>query len=351
MSGLKIGVVGATGMVGRQYLQILEQSPLEIAQLRLYASARSVGSRMTFGGDSLAVEEFTVEACRGLDIALFTVSTELAREYAPQVAANGTLVIDDSSAFRMDPDVPLVVPEVNPEAAWAHKGIIAGPNCSTAQMVVVLQPLQEAAGLRRVVVDTYQAASGAGKAAMDELIDHSRRFLAGERPAPENHPQSLAFNIFPHIDSFRDDGYTKEEWKMLVETRKIMGLPDLRLSATCVRVPVAVGHSEALHIEFNRPMSAAEARAVLAKAPGIEVVDDPLNRQYPQPIEAAGRDPVYVGRIRDDVSNPGGIALWVVADNVRKGAALNAVQIAELLYGAAMPAPAEGRAAAAVTAR
>jgi aspartate-semialdehyde dehydrogenase len=351
MSGLKIGVVGATGMVGRQYLQILEQSPLEIAQLRLYASARSVGSRMTFGGDSLAVEEFTVEACRGLDIALFTVSTELARQYAPQVAANGTLVIDDSSAFRMDPDVPLVVPEVNPEAAWAHKGIIAGPNCSTAQMVVVLQPLQQAAGLRRVVVDTYQAASGAGKAAMDELIDHSRRFLAGERPAPENHPQSLAFNIFPHIDSFRDDGYTKEEWKMLVETRKIMGLPDLRLSATCVRVPVAVGHSEALHIEFERPMSAAEARDVLSSAPGIEVVDDPLNREYPQPIEAAGRDPVYVGRIRDDVSNPGGIALWVVADNVRKGAALNAVQIAELLYGAAMPAPAEGRATAAVTAR
>jgi aspartate-semialdehyde dehydrogenase len=351
MSGLKIGVIGATGMVGRQYLQILEASPLEIGQLRLYASARSVGSRMTFAGESLPVEEFTVEACRGLDIALFTVSTELARQYAPQVAANGTLVIDDSSAFRMDPDVPLVVPEVNPEAARAHKGIIAGPNCSTAQMVVVLQPLQQAASLKRVVVDTYQAASGAGKAAMDELIDHSRRFLAGERPAPENHPQSLAFNIFPHIDSFRDDGYTKEEWKMLVETRKIMGLPDLRLSATCVRVPVAVGHSEALHIEFERPISAREARDVLENAPGIVVVDDPLNRQYPQPIEAAGRDPVYVGRIRDDISNPGGIALWVVADNVRKGAALNAVQIAELLYCAATPAPAEGRATAAVTTR
>ncbi|HZO31646.1 MAG TPA: aspartate-semialdehyde dehydrogenase, partial [Chloroflexota bacterium] len=209
MSGLKIGVIGATGMVGRQYLQILEASPLEVAQLRLYASARSVGSRMTYAGESLAVEELTVEACRGLDIAFFTVSTELARQYAPQVAEHGTLVIDDSSAFRMDPDVPLVVPEVNPDAARSHKGIIAGPNCSTAQMVVVLQPLQQAAGLKRVVVDTYQAASGAGKAAMDELIDHSRRFLAGERPAPENHPQSLAFNIFPHIDSFRDDGYTK----------------------------------------------------------------------------------------------------------------------------------------------
>jgi aspartate-semialdehyde dehydrogenase len=351
MSGLKVGVIGATGMVGRQYLQILEQSPLEIAQLRLYASARSVGSRMTFAGESLAVEEFTVEACRGLDIAFFTVSTELAREFAPQVAANGTLVIDDSSAFRMDPDVPLVVPEVNPDAARTHKGIIAGPNCSTAQMVVVLQPLQQAAGLKRVVVDTYQAASGAGKAAMDELIDHSRRFLAGERPAPENHPQSLAFNIFPHIDSFRDDGYTKEEWKMLAETQKIMGLPNLRLSATCVRVPVAIGHSEALHIEFERPMSAREARAVLENAPGIVVVDDPLNREYPQPIEAAGLDPVYVGRIRDDVSNPGGIALWVVADNVRKGAALNAVQIAELLYPSAAPAPAPAQATAAVTAR
>ena len=351
MSGLKIGVIGATGMVGRQYLQILEASPLEVGQLRLYASARSVGSRMTYAGESLAVEELTVEACRGLDIAFFTVSTELACQYAPQVAEHGTLVIDDSSAFRMDPDVPLVVPEVNPDAARSHKGIIAGPNCSTAQMVVVLQPLQQAAGLKRVVVDTYQAASGAGKAAMDELIDHSRRFLAGERPAPENHPQSLAFNIFPHIDSFRDDGYTKEEWKMLVETRKIMNLPDLRLSATCVRVPVAVGHSEALHIEFERPMSAREAREVLERAPGIVVVDDPLNREYPQPIEAAGLDPVYVGRIRDDVSNPGGIALWVVADNVRKGAALNAVQIAELLYPSAVPAQTEGRATAAMTAR
>jgi aspartate-semialdehyde dehydrogenase len=327
-------------MVGRHYLGILEHSALEIAELRLYASARSVGSRMTFAGESLPVEEFTVEACRGLDIALFTVSTELAREYAPQVAANGTLVIDDSSAFRMDPDVPLVVPEVNPEAARAHKGIIAGPNCSTAQMVVVLEPLHKAAGITRVVVDTYQAASGAGKGAMDELIDHSRRVLDGDRPAPENHPQSLAFNIFPHIDSFREDGYTKEEWKMLAETRKIMGLPDLRLSATCVRVPVAIGHSEALHIEFERPMSAAEAREVLAHAPGIVVVDDPLNKEYPQPLNAAGRDPVYVGRIRDDVSNPGGIALWVVADNLRKGAALNAVQIAELLYPSTAKTPA-----------
>src|SRR5215213_387007 len=336
MSGLKIGVIGATGMVGRQYLEILEQSPLEIAQLRLYASARSVGSRMTFAGESLPVEEFTVEACRGLDIALFSISTELTREYAPQVAANGTLVIDDSSAFRMDP-----------EAARQHKGIIAGPNCSTAQMVVALQPLQQLAPLKRVVVDTYQAASGAGKAAMDELIDHSRRVLDGERPAPENHPQSLAFNIFPHIDSFRDDGYTKEEWKMLVETQKIMGLPDLRLSATCVRVPVAVGHSEALHIEFERPMSPSEARDILSRAPGIEVVDDPLNREYPQPMHAAGRDPVYVGRIRADVSLPGGIALWVVADNLRKGAALNAVQIAELLYPSAQTAQPERAAATA----
>jgi aspartate-semialdehyde dehydrogenase len=346
MSGLKIGVVGATGMVGRQYLEILEQSPLEIGELRLYASARSVGSRMTFAGESLPVQEFTVEACKGLDVALFSVSTELARQYAPQVAANGTLVIDDSSAFRMDPEVPLVVPEVNPEAARAHNGIIAGPNCSTAQMVVALQPLQQANPIKRVVVDTYQAASGAGKAAMDELIDHSRRYLDGERPAPENHPQSLAFNIFPHIDSFRDDGYTKEEWKLLVETRKIMGLPDLRLSATCVRVPVAVGHSEALHIEFERPMSPTEAREILSTAPGIEVVDDPLNREYPQPMHAAGRDPVYVGRIRADVSLPGGIVLWVVADNLRKGAALNAVQIAELLYGAASSTARPERAAA-----
>jgi aspartate-semialdehyde dehydrogenase len=351
MSGLKIGVMGATGMVGRQYLEILEASPLEIGELRLYASARSVGSRMTFAGESIGVQELTVEACRGLDIALFSVSSELAREYAPQIAANGTLIIDDSSAFRMDPDVPLVVPEVNPDAARAHRGIIAGPNCSTAQMVVALKPLHDAAGLKRVIVDTYQAASGAGKSAMDELIDHSRRTLAGERPAPVNHPQTLAFNIFPHIDSFMDDGYTKEEWKMQAETRKIMGLPDLRLSATCVRVPVAVGHSEALHIEFERPMSPQEAREILASAPGIEVVDDPLSGLYPQPIDAAGRDPVYVGRIRADVSNPGGIALWCVADNLRKGAALNAVQVAELLYGAAVSPPASGQASAAATVR
>jgi len=345
MSGLKIGVVGATGMVGRQYLEILEASPLDVGELRLYASARSVGSRMTFAGESIGVQELTVEGCRGLDIALFSVSSELAREYAPQIAANGTLIIDDSSAFRMDPTVPLVVPEVNPDAARAHKGIIAGPNCSTAQMVVALKPLHDAATLKRVIVDTYQAASGAGKAAMDELIDHSRRTLAGERPTPENHPQQLAFNVFPHVDSFMEDGYTKEEWKMQAETRKIMGLPDLRLSATCVRVPVAVGHSEALHIEFERPMSPQEAREILAHAPGIELVDDPRSKGYPQPIDAAGRDPVYVGRIRGDVSNPGGIALWCVADNLRKGAALNAVQVAELLFGAAA-SPTTERAAA-----
>jgi aspartate-semialdehyde dehydrogenase len=320
-------------MVGREYLGILEQSKLPIGELRLFASKRSVGARLPFNGDQLPVEEFTVDACRGLDLALFSVSTELAREHAPGVAANGTLVIDDSSAFRLDPDVPLVVPEVNPEAAAHHRGIIAGPNCSTAQMVVVLAPLHRTNPLRRVIVDTYQAASGAGKAAMDELIDHTRRGLEGEAPAPQAHPHTLVFNLFPAVDAFRDDGYTKEEWKMQAETRKIMDLPDLRLSATCVRVPVAIGHSEALHIEFERPMAPAEARAVLEAAPGIEVVDDPANGRYPQPIDAAGRDPVYVGRIRADGSLDGGIALWVVADNLRKGAALNAVQIAELVFG------------------
>ncbi len=335
MSNLKIGIVGATGMVGREYLGILEQSKLPVDELRLFASKRSVGLRLPFKGAELAVEEFTVAACRGLDLALFSVSTELAREFARQVAGAGTLVIDDSSAFRLDPDVPLVVPEVNPEAAACHRGIIAGPNCSTAQMVVVLAPLQRANPLTRVVVDTYQAASGAGKAAMDELIDHTRRSLAGESPAPSAHPHPSAFNLFPAIDVFREDGYTKEEWKMQAETRKIMGLPDLRLSATCVRVPVPIGHSEALHIEFERPMTPAETRALLEQAPGIEVVDDPARGAYPQPKDAAGRDPVYVGRIRADASLPGGIALWIVADNLRKGAALNAVQVAELVFGKA----------------
>jgi aspartate-semialdehyde dehydrogenase len=333
VSGLKIGVVGATGMVGREYLGILEKCSLPIDALRLFASRRSVGRRLPFRGEELPVEAFSVEACRGLDLALFSVSTDLARRFAPPVAANGTLVVDDSSAFRLDPNVPLVVPEVNPDDARGHDGIIAGPNCSTAQMVVVLAPLHRASPLRRVVVDTYQAASGAGMAAMEELIAHTRETLAGSRPEPRAHPHSLAFNIFPAIDAFRDDGYTKEEWKMLAETRKIMHLPDLRLSATCVRVPVAVGHSEALHVELERPMEPAEARRLLEAAPGIEVVDDPAHGRYPQPIDAAGRDPVYVGRIRADWSLPGGIALWVVADNLRKGAALNAVQIAELVFG------------------
>ncbi len=338
MTDLKIGIVGATGMVGREYLGILELSRLPIGELRLFASARSRGMRMPFRGDELAVEELTVDACRGLDLALFSISTELTREYALPVAANGTLVIDDSSAFRLDPDVPLVVPEVNPEAVQRHHGIIAGPNCSTAQMVVVLAPLHRANPLRRVVVDTYQAASGAGKGALDELIDHTRQTLAGGTPAPNALPHPLVFNLFPAIDAFRDDGYSREEWKMQMETRKIMGLPDLRLSATCVRVPVAVGHSEALHVEFEHPMSPSKARGLLEAAPGITVVDDPAHGQYPQPIDAAGRDPVYVGRIRADSSLEGGIALWVVADNLRKGAALNAVQIAELLFAEA-PVP------------
>lgn len=332
MSGLQIGIVGATGMVGREYLGILEQSRLTIATLRLFASRRSVGNTMTFRGEGLPIEELTVEACRGLDLALFSISTELTREYAPAVAEAGTLVIDDSSAFRMDPSVPLVVPEVNPEDARAHHGIIAGPNCSTAQMVVVLAPLQRANALRRVVVDTYQAASGAGKAAMDELVDHTRAALRGETPTPSAHPHTLVFNLFPAIDAFRDDGYTKEEWKMQAETRKIMHLPELRLSATCVRVPVAIGHSEALHIEFERPMEPAEVRRVLESAPGVVVIDEPAEGRYPQPKDAAGRDPVYVGRIRADASLDGGIALWIVADNLRKGAALNAIQIAELVF-------------------
>ena len=336
MAGIRVGIIGATGMVGREYLGILEQSRLDVDELRLFASRRSIGARLPFRGEELAVEGFTVVACRGLDLALFSVSTELAREHAPAVAAQGTLVIDDSSAFRLDPDVPLVVPEVNPDDARRHRGIIAGPNCSTAQMVVVLAPLQRANPLRRVIVDTYQAASGAGKAAMDELIAQTREALDGGTPQPRAHPHSLVFNLFPAIDAFRDDGYTKEEWKMLAETRKIMHLPDLRLSATCVRVPVASGHSEALHVEFERPMEPAEARRLLEAAPGIEVVDDPQQGRYPQPKDAAGRDPVYVGRIRADSSLPGGIAMWVVADNLRKGAALNAVQIAELVFQSRM---------------
>jgi aspartate-semialdehyde dehydrogenase len=332
MNGCVVAICGATGIVGREFVRILEQRNFPLRELRLLASERSAGkTSLTFRGEALPVHETTREAFRGAEIALFSAGAGVSRETAPRAAAEGAVVIDNSSAWRMESNVPLVVPEVNADDIREHRGIIANPNCSTIQMVVALNPLHRANPLRRVIVDTYQSVSGAGGKGIDELNEQTAAVLAGRPARIEVQPRRIAFNVIPHIDVLMDDGYYKEEWKMIHETRKIMHLPDLPVSATCVRVPVAIGHSEAVHAEFERPMSPAEARALLAEAPGIALVDNPAEGLYPLPVEAAGRDEVFVGRIRRDASHPNGLALWVVSDNVRKGAALNAVQIAERL--------------------
>jgi aspartate-semialdehyde dehydrogenase len=333
MSGYVVAICGATGAVGQELIRILEQRDFPVRELRLLASARSAGKQMTFQGAPLTVQETTREAFRGVDIALLSAGAGASREWAPQAVAEGAVVVDNSSAWRMESEVPLVVPEVNAADIGQHRGIIANPNCSTIQMVVALQPLHRANPLRRVIVDTYQSVSGAGGKGIVELNEQTTDVMAGRAPTLKVHPQQIAFNVIPKIDVLMDDGYYKEEWKMIHETRKIMHLPDLPVSATCVRVPVAVSHSEAVHAEFERPMSPAEARALLAEAPGVLVVDNPADAVYPVPIDAAGRDEVFVGRIRQDASHPNGLALWIVSDNVRKGAALNAVQIAERLVG------------------
>ena len=330
MSGCVVAICGATGIVGREFVRILEQRNFPLRELRLLASERSAGKQsLTFGGEALPVQATTRQAFRGVEIALFSAGAGVSREMATLAAAEGAVVVDNSSAWRMDPAVPLVVPEINAEDIREHRGIIANPNCSTIQMVVALNPLHRANPLRRVIVDTYQSVSGAGGKGIDELNEQTAAVLAGRPARVEVQPRRIAFNVIPHVDVPMDDGYYREEWKMIHETRKIMHLPALPVSATCVRVPVAIGHSEAVHAEFERPLSPAEARALLAEAPGIALIDNPAEALYPLPVEAAGRDEVFVGRIRRDASHPNGLALWVVSDNVRKGAALNAVQIAE----------------------
>jgi aspartate-semialdehyde dehydrogenase len=331
-----IGVVGATGQVGREFLRILEQGDrpdLAVGSLRLFASERSAGRRLVVRG-----EEHLVELARpdpglfeGLDFVISAVGDELARLYAPAVAAAGALDVDKSNAWRMDPSVPLVVPEVNPYDARDHHGIIAGPNCSTTQMVVALWPIHRVNPIRRVIVDTYQAVSGSGWRAVDELQAQIEDLVHGRESAPRVYPHPIAHNVLPEIGGYKGDGLYSEERKMVDETRKIMHAPELAISATCVRVPVPVGHSEAIHVELERPMAAAEARALLAAAPGVVVLDDPSTSRYPMPSIAAGRDEVFVGRVREDRSHPRGLALWVVSDNLRKGAALNAVQVFELV--------------------
>jgi aspartate-semialdehyde dehydrogenase len=321
-----VAVAGATGLVGRTMMTVLEEQNFPIGRFVPLASMRSAGMEVTFQGKSIKVQTLTGDSFTGVDFALFSAGAGTSKEFSPQAVNHGTVVIDNSSAFRMDPNVPLVVPEVNPEDAFKHHGIIANPNCSTIQMVVVLKPLHDAFGIKRVVVSTYQSVTGAGKKGVNQLEDEIAKMPLREKKFP--HP--IAFNILPHIDVFLPDGYTKEEQKMILETKKIMGA-DIPVTATTVRVPVFGGHSEAVNIEFERPNSPEEVREILNHAPGIIVEDDPSKNLYPMPINAYGKNEVFVGRIRKDFSIANGINLWIVSDNIRKGAATNAVQIAELL--------------------
>ena len=331
MKRYRVAIVGATGVVGQEFIKVLEQRNFPMDSISLLASDRSAGRKMAVNHQEIEVKETTSESFHGVDIALFSAGAETSRYFSPIAARSGTVVIDNSSAFRMVSTVPLVVPEVNPGDIQNHRGIIANPNCSTIQMVTCLYPLHKVNPIKRIIVDTYQAVSGTGRAAVEELTTQTRQVLDGQNTIPHVYPHQIAFNVLPEIDVFLDNGYTKEEWKMVEETKKIMHADDIAISATCVRVPVVTGHSEAVHIEFSNAMSPDDARRILAQAPGIKVLDDPVISLYPQPWSAAGTDEVFVGRIRRDASNSRSLAMWIVADNLRKGAALNAVQIAEEL--------------------
>jgi aspartate-semialdehyde dehydrogenase len=326
-----LALVGATGAVGRIVLEQLLQRGFPYERLKLLASARSAGSTVRVGDRDLQVELLCPEAFEGVQLVIASTPDEVAGEFAPWAVQRGALVVDESAYWRMDPKVPLVVPEVNPEAVDKHQGIIASPNCSTTQMVVALAPLHRAARVKRVVVSTYQATSGAGLAGAEELQQATQAELRGEKLAPQIFAHPIAFNLIPQIGSSKYAGYTSEEMKMVHETRKIMGDDSIQVCPTCVRVPVAVGHSESILVETERPLSVEEASELLRDAPGVTVVDDLPNRQYPMPRDCEGRDDVFVGRIRKDISGGNGIAFWCVSDNLRKGAATNAVQIAELL--------------------
>ncbi len=330
---LVVAVVGATGAVGRTMTQVLLEHDVQIRELRLLASERSAGKTVTVGGEPYVVGLATPEAFEGVDIALFSAGGETSKVLAPEAAARGAAVIDNSSAWRMDPGVPLVVSQVNPDDLEWHEGIIANPNCSTMQLMPPLMALRDAVGIERIVVDTYQAVAGTGHKAIVELEEQVRAHAEGRPKVARVYPHPIGFNALPHIDSFLDNGYTKEEWKVVAESRKILHLPELRVSCTAVRVPVFVGHSEAVHVETRDPITPAEARALFAAVKGVVVQDDPSANVYPLATEAAGSDDVFVGRVRQDVSIPGnrGLAFWVVSDNLRKGAASNAVELAVIL--------------------
>ncbi|WP_420142248.1 aspartate-semialdehyde dehydrogenase [Sphingomonas sp.] len=332
--GYRVVVAGATGNVGREMLNILAEREFPADEIAALASSRSAGDVIDFGesGQKLTVKNIEHFDWAGWDMALFAIGSEATKKYAPIAAAAGCTVIDNSSLYRMDPDVPLIVPEVNPEAidGYRARNIIANPNCSTAQMVVALKPLHDAARITRVVVATYQSVSGAGKQGMDELFEQSRNIFVGDPAEPKKFTKQIAFNVIPHIDSFLDDGSTKEEWKMVVETKKILD-PKIKVTATCVRVPVFVGHSEALNVEFAEEISAAKAQSILREAPGVMLVDKREDGGYVTPVECVGDYATFVSRVREDPTVDSGLSLWCVSDNLRKGAALNAVQIAELL--------------------
>ena len=326
-----VAIAGATGAVGTEFLKLLEARDFPMKSLRLLASSRSAGSKLKFRGENLEVEELTPKSFKGIDIAFFSAGGSRSKEFAPHAVDSGAVVIDNSSAFRMDEKVPLVVPEINPKQAFEHQGLIANPNCSTIQMVVALNPIHRAANIQRVVVSTYQAVSGAGASAMEELKQQLRAWANDEPMKQEVFPTQIAFNLFPHIDVFQDNGYTKEEMKMVHETRKIMNAPNMQISATCVRVPVLRAHSEAVWVETEKPLSESEALELFEKEPGIVVQDERESGGYPTPWHITETQETYVGRIRKDISHPNGLTFWVVADQLYKGAALNAIQIAEVL--------------------
>lgn len=327
----RVAVVGATGAVGREMLKTLEQRDFPASEVVPFASSRSAGSKVPFKGGELTVVELKEDSFEGFDLALFSAGGGTSEKFAPFAAKAGCVVVDNSSAWRMDPETPLVVPEVNPDDLEKHKGIIANPNCSTIQMVVALKPIHDEAVIKRVVVSTYQAVSGTGQKAITELENQVRRLMGGQDAAAEVYPHQIAFNCLPQIDSFMDNGYTREEMKMVNETRKIMGDDSIKVTATAVRVPVFYGHSESVNIETAKKMTADDCRTILSRSPGITVVDYPEKSAYPMAIDASGEDDVYVGRIREDATIENGLDMWIVSDNIRKGAALNTVQIGETL--------------------
>jgi aspartate-semialdehyde dehydrogenase len=337
----RVAILGATGAVGTELLELLEQRNFPVADLKLLASPRSAGQQLTFQGEKLVVEALSESAFTNVDLVLASAGGSISKVWAPKAVEAGAVVIDNSSAFRMDAQVPLVIPEVNPQAAATHRGIIANPNCTTILMAVAIYPLHQMQPIQRIVVATYQSASGAGARAMEEVKQQAIAILQGQKPPTDIFPYPLAFNLFPHNTQLNEQGYCEEEMKMVNETRKIFGVADLRITATCVRVPVLRAHSEAINLEFASPFEVTKARQIISQAPGVKLVEDWQANYFPMPIDASGQDEVLVGRIRQDLSSPNGLELWLSGDQIRKGAALNAVQIAELLMAQSLIHPAK----------